>query len=144
MTLLGHNDAHCIVLHVKHTPSCRPGLRSALALRPEIRERVSLAVPPLPSFSPASRPSSFLRFIMHRAIKETNVNHGLFSDASTRSIRETEKVGDVSERKLAVPRRDDRFASAIPLSSSDLSLRLCELEDHVARRRQAVSINRLN
>jgi len=123
MTLLGHNDAHCIVPHVKHTPDgdTDPSWESALARRPEIRERrprTLSCVVHLP-FWPSPRSALRVVFLSSphdapRAIKETNVNHGWLSllNASTRLHRSvhlrlpssprTGKVGrDVSEREVA-------------------------------------------
>lgn len=57
---------------------------------------------------------------MHRAIKETNVNHGLFRRADAIYIHGTEEVGNVSGRKLVILHRDDRSATVIPLSPSSL------------------------
>lgn len=84
MTLLGHNDAHCIVLHVKRTLASRPGLKSALARRPETGECFPFSpFPPFVALSISSRSSFFLRFIKHCAIKETNVNRSFFKCVDT-------------------------------------------------------------
>lgn len=117
MTLLGHNDAHCIVLYVKYTPSCRPGLRSALASRPEIRERH-----PRPSRLSLvfSCPAAVFLSSLYNALRDKRNERQPWSflDALSRSIHGTEKVGDVSGRRLAIPHHDDRFA--IPLNPSSL------------------------
>lgn len=138
--LLAHNDAHCIVLHVKQYPGWKPGLRSALAQRPETRGTPfspSLPFPfftlhprPLPSLSLSSLPLRLRLFCLAavflsslhnapRAIKETNVNRGWLSflNASTRLHNPLSppskmvKVGDVSGRKPVVPQRDGRFVT---------------------------------
>lgn len=162
MTLLGHNDTHCIVPHVKHTPAGR--LRAEIGLgtisarnsrerRPRFRSlhfpqslsrlcarALSSSVLLLPRGTfPSYHSSSFPHFIIHHAIKEMNVNRGrlFFLNASSHPYDSnslgTRKVRNVSERKAAVSCCDDR-----------LLRRLFEFLKRSSADGGCLSVNRLN